>query len=186
MEQKEDLSDRIWIEKGDITQLRFKVGAIVNAANSSLMGGGGVDGAIHRAGGPDIIRECSMIIEEDGPCPTGQAVITAAGNLQARFVIHAVGPVWQGGKNNEALDLTNCYRNSLLISRKYMLRRIAFPNISTGAYKYPKDEAAAIAVHTTIDFLLENEYPLAVIFCCFDDENYNWTKYYLDNYLKQA
>lgn len=177
------IADRIDIIKGDITELA--VDAIVNAANSSLMGGGGVDGAIHRRGGPAILEACKEIIRRIGSCHPGQAVITTAGNLPSQFVIHTVGPVWKDGRHNEAQTLINCYKNSLAIAREKEFDSIAFPNISTGVYHYPKDEAAAIAVNTTIDFLLENEFPRKVILCCFDDENYNWTHFYLQNYLKQ-
>lgn len=177
------IKDRIEIIKGDITELT--VDAVVNAANSSLMGGGGVDGAIHRKGGSAIVEECREIIAKIGRCETGNAVITTGGNLPAQFVIHTVGPVWNGGRHNEAHKLINCYRNSLNIANEKKLNGVAFPNISTGVYHYPKDEAAAIAVNTTIDFLLENEWPKKVIFCCFDTENYNWMCYYLENYLNQ-
>lgn len=176
------IKDRIELIKGDITSLN--VDAIVNAANSSLMGGGGVDGAIHRAGGPDILNECKMIIAKIGRCKTGEAVITTGGKLPAKFVIHTVGPVWNGGKNKETEKLISCYKNSLKIAQEKQLHSIAFPNISTGVYNYPKDEASAVAVHTVIDFLLENEFPEKVILCCFDAENYNWSHYYLETYLK--
>lgn len=175
------IKGRIDIIKGDITEL--KADAIVNAAKTTLMGGGGVDGAIHRRGGPAIVEECKKIIQEIGSCHTGKAVITGGGNLPSRFVIHTVGPVWRDGKNREAHLLTDCYRNSLRIARDKGLSTIAFPNISTGVYHYPKDEAAAIAVHTVIDFLHENRLPEKVIFCCFDNENYNWMSYYLQSYL---
>ena len=177
-----NISERIRVVRGDITTVRAD--AIVNAANSTLMGGGGVDGAIHRAGGPQILEECKTIVEKNGPCPPGHAVVTTAGNLPANFVIHTVGPVWKGGKNKETETLINCYKNSLLISKRESLSSVAFPNISTGVYNYPKDEAAAVAVNTTIDFLLENNFPELVIFCCFDNENYNWTDFYLQNFLK--
>lgn len=178
------IKDRIQIVQGDITEL--EVDAVVNAANSSLMGGGGVDGAIHRRGGPAILEECKEIIKEIGSCDTGEAVITTGGNLPSRFVIHTVGPIWSGGKKDEAQKLISCYRKSLDIAREKEFKSIAFPNISTGVYNYPKDEAAAIAIHTTIDFLLENQFPGQVIFCCFDSENYNWMFYFLDAYLKHA
>jgi O-acetyl-ADP-ribose deacetylase (regulator of RNase III) len=160
------MESNIKIILGDITKL--EVDAIVNAANNSLMGGGGVDGAIHRAGGPEILAECRMI----GGCPTGEAVITTAGNLPARFVIHTVGPVWSGGHTGEEKLLANAYRNSLELSVKNNVKSIAFPNISTGIYGYPKDEAAKIAVQTTSDFLLENGPELSVTFVCFDEENF--------------
>src|SRR5580765_611243 len=128
---------------GDLTTEH--VDAIVNAANSSLMGGGGVDGAIHRAGGPEILEVCKKIVAEQGPCKTGEAVITTGGNLPARFVIHAVGPIWHGGKNNEEQLLANAYLNSLNLAALNDIRSIAFPNISTGAYNFPRDKAARIA-----------------------------------------
>lgn len=176
------IEDRIEIIKGDITKLT--VDAIVNAANSTLLGGGGVDGAIHAAGGTSILEECKMIIKDIGSCAAGQAVLTGGGNLPARFVIHTVGTVWQDGKQGEARILRNCYQNSLKIAAEKKFDSIAFPNISTGVYHYPKDEASAISVNTIIDFLLENEFPKKVILCCFDMENYSWSLYYLESYLK--
>lgn len=178
------IKDRITIIKDDITTVQAD--AIVNAANSSLMGGGGVDGAIHRAGGLSILGECRAIIDRIGKCPPGEAVMTTAGNLPAKFVIHTVGPVWNGGKNQETEKLISCYRNSLQLAAENKLESIVFPNISTGVYNYPKDEAAAIAVNTTIDFLLANTHPSRVIFCCFDRDNYNWTYFYLQNFLKHS
>jgi O-acetyl-ADP-ribose deacetylase len=162
-------SEQIKIIRGDIT--KQKVDAIVNAANSSLMGGGGVDGAIHRAGGPTILEECRKIIARQGSCPPGEAVITTAGNLPAKFVIHTVGPVWSGGKNNEPMKLVNCYKNSLRMAVENGLQSVAFPNISTGIYGYPKKEAAHIAMSTVADFLQQNE-SVKVYFVCFDDENF--------------
>ncbi len=179
-----EIKNRIEIVKGDITLIHAD--AIVNAANSGLMGGGGVDGAIHRAGGQAILEECKKIIKRIGHCQAGEAVITTAGNMPAKFVIHTVGPVWNGGKNQETEKLISCYKRSLQLATENKLSRVAFPNISTGVYNYPKDEAAAIAVHTTIDFLLEHTHPHKVIFCCFDRDNYNWTDFYLQNYLKHA
>ena len=122
--------DKIELLKGDVT--RIKVDAIVNAANSSLMGGGGVDGAIHRAGGPAILEECRKIVAKQGGCKTGEAVITTGGNLPAKFVIHAVGPVWNGGLYDEEIKLANCYKNSLRLAINNHCKTIAFPNISTG------------------------------------------------------
>src|SRR5256885_6723745 len=147
--------NKIEIIKGDITLI--KVDAIVNAANSSLMGGGGVDGAIHRAGGPAILEECKIIVARQGGCKTGEAVITRAGKLSAKHVIHTVGPIWQGGGNNEKEKLGNCYRNSLKLALENSCRSIAFPNISTGVYRFPKEEAAHIAIKTTLDFLSSTE-----------------------------
>ena len=166
-----DILLRTAVTRGDIT--KQNVDAIVNAANSSLMGGGGVDGAIHRAGGPAILEECKKIVSRQGGCPTGEAVITTGGNLPAKFVIHTVGPVWNGGKNNESQKLGNCYRNSLRLAVENNLRTIAFPNISTGIYGYPKGEAAQIAVKTVTGYLLENEsFIRKVYFVCFDEENF--------------
>lgn len=155
---------------GDITKL--SVDAIVNAANSSLMGGGGVDGAIHRAGGPAILDECREIVARHGRCETGQAVITSGGNLPAKFVIHTVGPVWHGGSKNEADLLRNAYLNSLKLAVENGVETIAFPNISTGVYGFPKKKAAEIAVRTVAKFLSENEQIKQVYFVCFDQENY--------------
>ena len=161
---------RISVHKGDITKL--KVDAIVNAANSSLMGGGGVDGAIHRAGGPAILEECRKVVARQGGCKTGEAVITTAGNLPAKFVVHTVGPVWRGGSNREEELLADCYRNSLDLARSNGCQSVSFPNISTGVYGFPKDRAAIIAAGTVIDFINSNDTPAEVIFVCFDEENY--------------
>lgn len=161
---------RISLHKGDITKLQAD--AIVNAANTSLMGGGGVDGAIHRAGGPAILRECRMIVARQGGCKTGEAVITTAGTLRAKFVIHTVGPVWQGGNNREEELLAACYRNCLELARSNGCQSVSFPNISTGVYGFPKDRAAIIAAGTVIDFIDSNDTPAEVIFVCFDEENY--------------
>ena len=159
---------------GDITKL--EVDAIVNAANSSLMGGGGVDGAIHRAGGPAILAECREIVARQGRCETGQAVITSGGNLQAKYVIHTVGPVWRGGNNNEAQLLTNAYLNSLKLALENRVETIAFPNISTGVYSFPKERAAEIAIKTVTGFLSANDQVKQVYFVCFDQENYELYK----------
>lgn len=162
--------NRISLIQGDITKV--KVDAIVNAANSSLMGGGGVDGAIHRAGGPAILEECRQIIAWQGRCETGDAVITTGGNLSARFVIHTVGPVWHGGNSSEDNLLENAYSNSLQLALENGVETIAFPNISTGIYGFPKERAAEIAVRTVTKFLSENEQIKQVYFVCFDQENY--------------
>ncbi|ODT15678.1 MAG: O-acetyl-ADP-ribose deacetylase [Mesorhizobium sp. SCN 65-12] len=158
------LRDRIFIHIGDIT--RLEVDAIVNAANSSLLGGGGVDGAIHRAAGPELVAECRML----NGCKTGDAQLTRGYRLPARYVIHTVGPVWQGGGKGEAGLLASCYRRSLELARAHDCVTLAFPAISTGIYRYPKDEAAAIAISTVGDFLEAGGSPRMVTFCCFDDQ----------------
>jgi len=147
----------IRIIQGDITEQ--ETDAIVNAANSTLMGGGGVDGAIHRKGGPKILEECKKIRETEWPngLPTGKAVITTGGNLKARYVIHTVGPVWRGGKYGEPKLLAEAYRNSLKLAVSRGLKTIAFPAISTGAYGYPKEEAAEVALKTIKEFLEEED-----------------------------
>jgi len=159
---------QIKVQQGDITKV--KADAIVNAANSSLLGGGGVDGAIHRAGGPSILKECKGILKVWGECPPGEAVITTAGNLDARFVIHTVGPVWEGGNQGEADKLRQCYENSLALAEEYKLTSIAFPNIATGVYHFPKVKAVEIAfdVIENFDFV----HVKTVYFICFDKENY--------------
>lgn len=169
---------QIEVIKGDITKV--KVDAIVNAANSSLMGGGGVDGAIHRAGGPTILEECKKIVAKQGGCPTGEAVITTAGNLPATFVIHTVGPIWNGGYQNERELLSNCYTNSLQLAVENNCKTVAFPNISTGVYRFPKEEAASIAVNTVNDFWQEADRIEKVVFVCFDDENFGQVKKQVD------
>lgn len=163
----------IQLLQGDITKL--KVDVIVNAANSSLKGGGGVDGAIHRAGGPEVLDECKRI----GGCPTGEAVMTTAGKLPAKKVVHTVGPVWKGGDHGEVQLLTNAYVNSLTLAHHHGYKTIAFPNISTGIYGFPKDKAASIAITTVKDFLNENPDSLEVTFVCFDEENYSIYSSYL-------
>jgi O-acetyl-ADP-ribose deacetylase (regulator of RNase III) len=152
--------------KGDITTI--EADAIVNAANSSLLGGGGVDGAIHRAAGPELLEECRSI----HGCPTGEARITKGYRLHARHIIHTVGPVWSGGKSNEAILLKSCYLKSLDLALEHQLKTIAFPNISTGVYGYPKSEAAHIAIETVRKW--SNDHPLfeKIIFVVYDHENY--------------
>lgn len=161
---------KLSLVQGDITQQ--VTDAIVNAANPSLMGGGGVDGAIHRAGGPKILEDCKKIVARQGRLPTGQAVITTGGNLKARYVIHTVGPIWHGGSRNEADLLASAYNACLSLAVANMLKTIAFPSISTGAYGYPIDSAAEVALKTVIRFL-ENETPLQeVVFVLFDRRIY--------------
>ena len=169
---------KIEVKKGDITLIH--VDAIVNAANTSLLGGGGVDGAIHRAGGPAILENCRKIIARQGGCNVGEAVITTAGNLKARFVIHTVGPVWNGGQKNEAQKLANCYKNSLQLAIDNDCQTIAFPCISTGIYRYPINEAAKIAVQTVTEFISHSDKIEKVIFVCFDDDNFNSIQKQLD------
>lgn len=162
---------RIRLLKGDITKV--KTDAIVNAANSSLLGGGGVDGAIHRAGGQFVLDECVAIRNRQGGCKTGEAVITTGGKLPAKYIIHTVGPVWNGDKNEKEELLEKSYNNSLMLAVDNKITSIAFPNISTGIYHFPKEIAARIAVKTVSDFLDENQTIEEVIFVCFDDENYS-------------
>lgn len=168
------MKERIEVILGNIVHL--KVDAIVNAANSSLMGGGGVDGAIHRAGGMAILEECKKIVARQGSCKTGEAVITTGGNLPAKYVIHTVGPVWNGGRKNEAQKLASCYHYSLRLAVANNAITIAFPNISTGIYGYPKKEASEIAIKTVTEFLQSDSTIRKVYFVCFDEENYRLYK----------
>jgi O-acetyl-ADP-ribose deacetylase len=158
--------DRIKIIQGDIVKL--EVDAIVNAANSTLLGGGGVDGAIHRAAGPDMLEECKGL----GGCATGEAKITKGYLLPAKWAIQTVGPVWQGGKKGEDDLLASCYRKSLEIAKGYSIKTIAFPAISTGAYNFPSERAAKIAISEINKFLQENELPEEVFLVCFNKETY--------------
>ena len=160
---------KINLFQGDIT--RFEADAIVNAANTSLLGGGGVDGAIHRAGGPAILEACQAIRARQGGCAVGEAVITTAGKLPAKFVIHTVGPVWNGGKSQEAERLESAYHNCMLLAAQHGVHTIAFPNISTGIYHYPKELAAAIAIATVQRALADSKVVEQVTFVCFDAEN---------------
>ena len=157
------MTNRITVIEGDIT--RLKVDAIVNAANSSLLGGGGVDGAIHRAAGPGLLEECRRL----GGCPTGEARITGAYDLPARFVIHAVGPIYRDGRSGEAPLLRSSYESSLELAAGAGVSSIAFPCISTGVYGYPKSEACEIAVSTVEEWLSAHDLPGSVTFCCFDE-----------------
>jgi len=164
-EDQKSLLSRIRIVQDDITKL--DVDAIVNAANNSLLGGGGVDGAIHRAAGHELLEYCRTL----NGCPTGEAKLTPGFLLPAKYVIHTVGPVWHGGQRDEPQLLANAYRNSLKIASENKFNIIAFPNISTGVYGYPKKEAAQIAIKTTLDFLSEHEYPKEVWFVILDRTN---------------
>ena len=155
------LSHRLKLVTGDITKLQ--VDAIVNAANSSLLGGGGVDGAIHRAAGRNLLEECRLI----GGCPEGEARITKGYRLPARYIIHTVGPRWGGGSSGEEMALISCYRESLKLAKKHQIATIAFPCIATGVYGYPKSEACRIAVETALAWLKEHDLPEQIIFCCF-------------------
>lgn len=155
---------------GDIT--KQEVDAVVNAANSSLMGGGGVDGAIHRAAGPKLHEECMEIVKKQGGCPTGEAVITSGGNMPAKYVIHTVGPIWYGGNANEPELLANCYKNSLKLAVKNGIKTVAFPSISTGAFGYPVEKAAVTAIKSVKDFLENNNEIYEVIFVLFNDAIY--------------
>jgi len=161
------MNNRIELIQGDITQLNTD--AIVNAANNSLLGGGGVDGAIHRTAGPELLAECRTL----NGCETGQAKITSGYRLPSKYVIHTVGPVWQGGNQKEDELLASCYQNSLRIAAEKGCKSIAFPNISTGIYGFPKQRAAIIAVHTVNQFLKENTLPEKVVFAVFDKENHD-------------
>ncbi|MBN2804192.1 MAG: O-acetyl-ADP-ribose deacetylase [Deltaproteobacteria bacterium] len=166
-------NNRIKIYKGDITGL--KVDAIVNAANNALLGGGGVDGAIHKAAGPELLEECKTL----NGCPTGEARITKAYNLPSKFIIHTVGPIWHGGDANEEQLLTACYENSLKLAVKNKIETIAFPSISTGVYSYPKEPAAKTAITTCQNFLKTNKTITQIIFTVFSEQDlkiYNKTE----------
>lgn len=172
---------RISLIKGDITEQKTE--AIVNAANSTLLGGAGVDGAIHRAGGPAILAECKEIRARQGGCPTGEAVITTGGNLPAQYVIHTVGPIWRGGSAGEAKLLANAYRNSLELAVQNGITTISFPSISTGAYGYPLPEAAEIALKTIMEFLRSDNVIREVIMVLFNDKIYNLYKTTLESII---
>jgi O-acetyl-ADP-ribose deacetylase len=158
---------RVSLLEGDITKVQ--VDAIVNAANTSLLGGGGVDGAIHRAAGPELLMECRTL----GGCPTGEAKITAGYRLPAKYIIHTVGPIWGGGDRGEPDLLASCYRNSLALATKYRVRNIAFPAISCGIYGYPIADACQIALRETMAYLDTNQLPESVTFICFGREIYD-------------
>jgi O-acetyl-ADP-ribose deacetylase len=173
---------RLGLIQGDIT--RQETDAIINAANSSLMGGGGVDGAIHRAGGPAILNECRQIIARIGRLPRGKAVITTGGNLKARYVIHTVGPVWHGGNKGEAELLASAYSESLKLAAERNLKSVAFPSISTGAYGYPVVEAARVALDTVIAFLRDESTSLnEVLFVLYDSNTYQTYRARLDELI---
>lgn len=157
---------RIEAIQGDIT--RLEVDAIVNAANSTLLGGGGVDGAIHRAAGPELLQACRAL----HGCPVGEAKLTKGYRLPARYVIHTVGPVWRGGAQGEPEQLANCYRNAIALAQAHKLRSLAFPNISTGVYGYPKEAAAKVALSAVQETVGESSTLERILFVCFDTENY--------------
>ena len=165
---------RLELTKGDITLLN--VDAIVNAANNTLLGGGGVDGAIHKAAGPGLLAECKNL----NGCETGNAKITGGYGLKAKHVIHTVGPVWHGGFSDELTLLASCYQKSLALAKEKKIKTLAFPGISTGVYRFPKDLAAMIAVNETKKFLDKNNYPEKVIFVTYGDDNYEIYRKILD------
>ncbi len=177
---KASIRQRIELIQGDITKLQ--VDAIVNAANRSLLGGGGVDGAIHRAAGPELLAETRTL----GGCPTGEARITKGYRLPAKFVIHTVGPVWHGGRRNEDALLASCYRNSLKLAVENQIRTIAFPAISTGAYRFPLERAARIAIEEVIRFLEQNDAIEKVIFVCYTHRCYDTYRRLINERLNHA
>ena len=172
------MAERFFVIKGDI--VRLKTQAIVNAANTSLLGGGGVDGAIHRAAGKELLLECETL----GGCPTGEAKITSGYKLRAEYVIHTPGPIWRGGNKGEAELLANCYRNSLKLAQEYDITSISFPSISTGVYRYPVEQAAEIAVKEIMTFLENNNDIEKVQMVCFDEITFRTYEKALKNYKK--
>ncbi|MFO0891782.1 MAG: O-acetyl-ADP-ribose deacetylase, partial [Isosphaeraceae bacterium] len=174
------LADRVRVVQGDIT--RLDVDAIVNAANESLLGGGGVDGAIHRAAGPELLAECRTI----GGCPTGEARITGGHRLLAKHVIHTVGPIYETGRDGEPDLLRSCYRESLRLAEERRLWTVAFPCISTGIFGYPKDEACEIAAGTALEWLRGHEFPRQVTFCCFSGDDAERYRTYLATHLPSS
>lgn len=164
-------STSITLTRGDIT--RQEVEAVVNAANSALRGGGGVDGAIHKAGGPSIAEQCRQIRERDGGCSPGSCVITDGGNLKAKHIIHAVGPVWHGGRSGEDDTLKNAYTACLKMACQYEIKTIAFPSISTGAYGFPVERAARLALEAVREFCEDNDYLDEIRFVLFDEKTFN-------------
>ncbi|NHV45282.1 MAG: O-acetyl-ADP-ribose deacetylase [Candidatus Verstraetearchaeota archaeon] len=184
MEEFQIKNSKIIILKGDITEMNTE--AIVNSANPSLMGGGGVDGAIHRKGGPKILEECKKIREKEYPngLPIGHAVITTGGNLKAKYVIHTVGPIWRGGKHEEAKLLYQAYYNSLKIAVSKGIKTIAFPSISTGAYGYPIEEASIIALKAIKEFLEKEDFIEKVFIVLYKDRDYEVYKEVAEKILK--
>ena len=172
------------MEIGDITEQNTE--AIVNAANSSLLGGRGVDGAIHQAGGPQILKECKEIRQKQGQCPPGEAVLTSGGNLKADYVIHTVGAVWNGGKDNESEVLENAYHNSLRLASNKKIKSISFPSISTGAFGYPVEKAAEVALSTIKNFAKDYDLPKKIKMILFSEQDFNtyiniWEDYIINN-----
>ncbi len=178
MNSRRELVERIHVKQGDIT--RETTDAIVNAANPSLLGGGGVDGAIHRAAGPGLLEECRPL----GGCDFGEARITGGHNLRAKYVIHTPGPIYRGGKEGERETLGNSYRNSMNLAKEKGLSSISFPAISTGVYSYPRKEACMVAVETVLEFMEKYSYPMDVNFVLFDKESYNIYTEYIKGLMK--
>ena len=182
MEFEKKIGDCLYfLKQGDLTLIDTQ--AIVNAANSSLMGGGGVDGAIHRRGGPQILEQCQEIRDRQGRCSTGQAVITTGGNLAAKYILHTVGPVWQGGDQEEDALLASCYRQCLALARDNNIRSVAFPSISTGAYRFPLDRAARIAQSTVLETIQKDSHFLSLGFVLYNEIAYQSYRTALDGLL---